>query len=61
MWGEAPIDCEDIYEIFAKYVEGIDRILFSWIMDSIQMNLSSLYKYRSFYCTLLSENPHFSK
>ena len=22
MWGEAPIDSQDVYEIFAKYVEG---------------------------------------
>ena len=41
MWGESPISYDDIYEVFAKYVEGRVPIL-PWCESSLQLETESI-------------------
>jgi methylenetetrahydrofolate reductase (NADPH) len=41
MWGEAPISCNDVYEIFAKYIEGKIPIL-PWCESALQPETSTV-------------------
>ena len=41
MWGEAPICCDDVHEIFAKYIEGKIPIL-PWCESALQPETSTV-------------------
>ena len=41
MWGEAPINCEDVYEIFARYIEGKIPVL-PWCETPLQPETSTV-------------------
>lgn len=41
MWGEAPINFEDVYEVFAKYIEGAIPIL-PWCETALQPETSTV-------------------